>query len=385
MLVGGGSGGHITPLLAVAHKLKQTNSEIEISYVIEKGGRFSSLPKKSADVDEVFSIRAGKFRRYHNRSKIQHLLDFSTNIKNLRDFFYFVIGFFQSLRVLIKAKPQSVFIKGGFVGVPLGFACKILHVPYFTHDSDTVPGLANRLISKNAQWHAVGMPPEFYKYPIAKIRYVGIPLNANIVPVSNALKMKYRSKLGLPADSIVICVTGGSLGAQRLNKAFVSIAKQLLEEFPRLYVLHITGETKENIYNNFNHQLLSRIIVKEFVDDFYLYTGSSDLVITRAGATTVAELAVQGKATILVPNPELTDGQQTKNAHYLKASGAVMVVEEKDMTQPDVFVGEVRVVLSSPASREQLKENISKLAKPHATDQLANMCIELAEKSDRKR
>ncbi len=378
MLVGGGSGGHITPLLAVAHKIKDINSKIEISYVIEKGGRFSDLPKQSPDVDRVVSIRAGKFRRYHNRSHIQHLLDFSTNLRNLRDLFYFLIGFFQSVKLLAKVKPQSVFIKGGFVGVPVGMACKLLSVPYFTHDSDTVPGLANRLIAKKATWHAVGMPEKFYKYPKDKTRYVGIPLNDEIKPVTNAIKKRLRLELGLPTEGEVICVTGGSLGAQRLNVAFAAIVPQLLEEFPSLHVLHITGKVKEDIYSNLDKKLRSRIVAKEFVADFYRYTGSSDLVITRAGATTVAELAVQGKATILVPNPELTGGQQTKNAKYLKASNAVMVVDEGDMVQADLFVSEVRTVLSSPLLRTQLQENISKLAKPDAAVTLANMCIELA-------
>lgn len=378
MLVGGGSAGHITPLLAVAHKLRAKSSKAEIDYVIEKGSRFEKLPRQAKDIDEVFAIRAGKFRRYHGQSIWAHLVDVKTNLLNIRDLFYFGIGFFQSLKLLGRTRPDAVFIKGGFVGVPVGLACRWRKIPYFTHDSDTIPGLANRLIAKHAVYHAVGMPAEFYNYPKSKTKYTGIPLTPAYKPVSKALMSDYRRKLGLPVDGLVIGVTGGSLGAEGLNKVVSAVAGSLLKSFPELHILHQTGRT-DTVYQGLSGDQQQRITEVAFTDDLATFTGASDLVVARAGATTIAELAVQGKACLLVPGAHLTGGQQTKNAEYLDSHQAAVMFDETVAEDATKFETAISELLRDAPRRELLAKNLAKMSKPDAAEALADIMLDIAE------
>lgn len=376
-MVGGGSGGHITPLLAVAHKLHLAAPEASIDYVIEKGSRFTSLPESSTDVDTVYKIRAGKFRRYHGESFVSHVFDISTNLKNIRDFFYLLAGSFQSWRLLGRLRPDAVFIKGGFVGVPVGMACRLRGVPYFTHDSDTVPGLANKLIAGRAAYHAVGMPAEFYNYPKQKTRYTGIPLSTHYQRVDTAAQKRFRQQLGLADDALVMTVTGGSLGAQRLNTAVCAVAEQLLTEFPKLQILHQTG-SKQALYQDLGPELKARVVETQFTDVLYAFTGAADIVVTRAGATTVAELAVQGKACVIVPNPQLTGGQQSHNAAYLEKHKAAVIVSEKQAADAAGFAATLRALLQATQQRQALATALGHLAKPDADEALTAIILELA-------
>lgn len=337
------------------------------------------MPRASKDIDKVYTIRAGKFRRYHGESFLSHVFDIRTNLKNFRDFFYFIAGFFQSFRLLGGLRPEVVFIKGGFVGVPVGLACRARRIPYFTHDSDTVPGLANRLIAGGAYCHAVGMPAEFYSYPEAKTEYTGIPLNKAYQHVSSAEKKKFKTDLKLPAEALVMTVTGGSLGAERLNKALAAVAESLLTSFPKLYILHQTG-AEDSVYSGLSSDLADRVREVAFTDDLAALTGAADLVVARAGATTIAELAVQGKACLLVPNPQLTGGQQTRNAEYLEQHQAAVIVLEEQAALRAIFEKSLADLLSSADQRRQLAGNIAKLAKPDAAQALTAIIEEITQK-----
>ena len=140
LVSGGGSGGHITPILAVAHELKLLQPDCRVVYVGERGGKFQSLTEGQSDIDEVHSIFAGKFRRYHGESWLKRIIDVYTNLKNLRDALYVGLGYLQSFRLLGKVKPDVVFLKGGYVGLPIGLASATRHIAFVTHDSDALPG-----------------------------------------------------------------------------------------------------------------------------------------------------------------------------------------------------------------------------------------------------
>src|SRR5690606_12676531 len=126
-----------------------------------------------------------------------------------------------------KHRPDALFVKGGFVGVPLGLAAAMLKIPYITHDSDAVPGLANRLIARWAKAHAVAMPKEAYGYPANKTFHVGTPIASVYEPVTADRQARYKKSFGLPKTAKVLLVTGGGLGAKRLNVAVAKVAKTL--------------------------------------------------------------------------------------------------------------------------------------------------------------
>lgn len=383
VLVGGGSGGHITPILAVAEEIKKLKPHAKLVFIGQTGDKLLDVPAKNGNIDEVYSVRAGKFRRYHGEG-FKQWFDLKTWFYNLRDVFYVISGTFQSYKLLKKLKPQTIFIKGGFVGVPVGLAAAIRRIPYVTHDSDAVPGLANRIISPWAAIHAVALPKEVYKYPADKTFTVGVPISLKFQPVTVAQQLEYKTQLGLGRTSQVVFVTGGGMGAQRLNEAVVQSSPVLLTSNKNLIIIHATGRDHEDVISAEYKKLLTdkddykRVIVKGFfVDDLYKNSGAADVVICRAGATNLAELAAQHKTCIVVPNPMLTSGHQLKNASYLEQKKAVYVLSDEALSQNhELLITALQDLLNNPEKSRQLSANLGKFAKPRAAKELAELIIE---------
>jgi UDP-N-acetylglucosamine--N-acetylmuramyl-(pentapeptide) pyrophosphoryl-undecaprenol N-acetylglucosamine transferase len=383
VLTGAGSGGHITPVLAVAAEIKRLRPGARLVYIGQRGDKLGDIPAGDPAIDEVFTVRAGKFRRYHGEGWKQ-LLDVVTWFKNIRDVGYVVVGLYQSWRFLRRLRPDVIFIKGGFVGVPVGLAAAWLRIPYITHDSDALPGLANRIISRWADRHAVALPPETYKYPADKTVMTGIPLQADFKPMTPKLKQTYRTKLKLPAKAKVLFIIGGGLGAQRVNQAVASAVPHLLREFADLYVVHAAGRANETDLETLYSEKLSpaeqgRLQVRGFITDVYLYSGAADVIVTRAGATNLAEFALQGKACVVVPNPVLTGGHQLANARYLAEQQAAVVIDEAELTaDPNRLARQVSGLLNDPGHCRQLSAQLAKFAKPQATAELARLILDEA-------
>lgn len=384
VVTGGGSGGHITPALAVADELKKLAPHSTITYIGQTGDKLLQVPRQNKSIDKVQTIRAGKFRRYHGEG-LKQLLDVSTMLKNIRDIFYVLIGIMQSYRLLGKIKPKVIFIKGGYVGVPVGLAAAVRKIPYVTHDSDAVPGLANRITSRWASAHAVALPKELYGYDKNKTFFTGVPVAGNFTKVSEEDQIKYKKQLGLGKDSFVVLVTGGGMGAKRLNEAIIKIAPAILSADDKLVLIHATGPSLEQestkLYEKvLEKPLLKRVIVSGyFVNDLYMYSGAADLIISRAGATTIAELALQHKACIIVPNPQLTGGHQLKNASYLEQREAALLISDEEVTgHSDNLAALILKVRNDHKLREKLSSNLGKFAKPRAAKDLADIVLETA-------
>lgn len=380
LLTGGGSGGHITPLLAVAAELKRRDRQLKLIYIGQTGDKLGDIPARHPAIDEVHTIRAGKFRRYHGEGWRQ-LLDVPTNLLNLRDAFYVLVGLFQSYRLLRRLHPDVIFIKGGFVGVPVGLAAGWLGVPYVTHDSDAVPGLANRLIARRAAVHAVALPKEIYPYAADKTVTTGIPLRAEFQPVSAALRKQYRQAVGLADSAQLLFVIGGGLGAQRINRAVAAVVPHLLHENGDLVVVHAVGRANEAEMRRTYSQVLDkavrqRVTVQAYIEDVYRYSGAADVVITRAGATNLAEFALQGKACIVIPSPFLAGGHQLKNAAYLAERQAAVVIDEAELLEdPNRLAKQVSRLLTDDARRRELGANFSKFGQADASARIAQLLL----------
>ena len=288
--------------MAIAHELKRLRPDVEIVYIGQKGDKLGDLPRDNPDIDVAYSVRAGKFRRYHGEG-VKQLFDVKTTLKNVRDVGFVFVGFFQSWLLLRKIRPDSLFIKGGFVGVPVGLAAAIRKIPFITHDSDAMPGLANRIIGRWATVHAVALPKEVYQYAPQKTVTVGVPVHTNYKPVTPDIKAKYRNSIGLGEYDQVLLITGGGLGARRLNTVAAAIVPDLLRDYAKLAVVHTVGRGNEAVMHQTYEQKLSpadlkRVVIDGYLTDLYKYSGASDVIIARAGATNLAEFAVQGKACV---------------------------------------------------------------------------------------
>jgi UDP-N-acetylglucosamine--N-acetylmuramyl-(pentapeptide) pyrophosphoryl-undecaprenol N-acetylglucosamine transferase len=384
LLVGGGSGGHITPVLAVAEALKQQRPDARLVYVIGKGDQLADIPRQHAAIDEVVSVRSGKWRRYHGEG-LKQLLDVKTLLKNIRDAFYVLIGLGQSWRILRKYRPDVIFVKGGFVGMPVGLVAGWLQVPYVTHDSDAVPGLANRLIAKRAAKHAVAMPVEAYNYPEDKTIRVGVPVDKAFAMPSPKQVETWRAELNIPVNAPVICLTGGGNGSELLNNALIKARPQLMGAEPNLITLHVAGRLHENIVKTAYGNVES-VKVVGFTPELYKYTGIADVVVTRAGATILADLAQQHRACVVIPNPLLTGGHQLKNAKVLEAEQAIKVVEEAQLrAEPTTLSDAIIDLLHSPEKRAALAAKLGAQARPNAAADLASLILSVTENQESPR
>jgi UDP-N-acetylglucosamine--N-acetylmuramyl-(pentapeptide) pyrophosphoryl-undecaprenol N-acetylglucosamine transferase len=381
VLTGGGSGGHVTPLLAVAAELKRREPKTRLIYIGQTGDRFAQVVAKDPVIDETYSVRAGKFRRYHGEGWRQ-LLDIPTILRNVRDVFYVLVGIWQAWRLTKHLKPDITFSRGGFVSVPVCLGGRLAGVPYITHDSDPVPSLANRLIARWAVRHAVALPREIYPYPANKTVTTGIPLSKDFVPVTPALRKKYRDALNVPETAQLLFIIGGGQGSRLVNLAVADILPHLLGEFPKLWVVQVAGETNVAEMTTMYEERLSeaeqgRVRVLGYTDEVYRYGGAADIVLCRAGATNLAEFAVQGKACVVIPSNFLAAGHQLKNAQYLAEKGAAAVLDESELAaDANRLAKQLSKLLSDPARRQRLAEHLAGFAQPHAAEELADLILD---------
>lgn len=329
-------------------------------------------------IDKCYAILAGKWRRYNSLGFWQHIKDIKAIIKNLRDTALFAIGLLQSLWIMIFWRPNVVFVKGGFVGLPVGLAAAFLKIPIVTHDSDVVPGLTNRLLARFAKAIAVGMPLSAYKsfYPEQKLHFTGVPIRSEFFDKTPKKQTTARQTLKLKPSDQVICVIGGSLGAVRLNNAIVSCVEQLLAN-PRRQLVWMTGAYQhDKIKRSLNKTKIEsrRLHVFSFITDVQEYLALSDVVISRAGATVIAELAALSKPVILVPNPLLTNAHQLKNAALLELEQAAVVIQESVLeASSEALVEAVDKIMTDVNYRQKLGQNLHKLAVADATKKIVDV------------
>ncbi len=268
------------------------------------------------------------------------------------------------------------------MGVPVGLAAGWRNIPYVTHDSDALPGLANRIIAGRAAVHAVALPIDVYPYPAKKTVMTGIPLRAEFMPMTTQLQRDYRMDIGIPTVAKMLFIIGGGLGSQRVNQAVAEAMPHLLREFNNLFVVHGVGRANESAMRTTYEQSLTkpeqaRVQVYGYLQDVYRYSGATDVIITRAGATNIAEFALQSRACIVIPSPFLAGGHQIKNAEYLQNQQAAIVLEEADiLADPNRLAKQVSALLSHPEKRHQLEENLASFAKPQATQELAHVILQ---------
>jgi UDP-N-acetylglucosamine--N-acetylmuramyl-(pentapeptide) pyrophosphoryl-undecaprenol N-acetylglucosamine transferase len=320
-------------------------------------------------------ILSGKLRRYHTLPLWRQLLrPVSIVLPNIRDSLLVFCGFIQSFFKLLVWRPDVVFTKGGYVCLPVGFAAKLLHIPLVIHDSDAHPGLTSRVLSRWATVIATGAPLEYYSYPKNISRYVGIPISDQFVPMDDRLRSRVKRDLGFDEKRPLIVITGGGLGAKRLNDV---VARALPELLDISSLMLISGAGQYDELRATTPQGDNRYQLHDFISEgMASILGAADIVVTRAGATTILELAALAKPTILVPNAYLTAGHQLKNAAVYAEKDAAIVLDEKKLEDdPGLLVSSLAELLSNPAKKQKMADSIYAFAKPQAARDMADMII----------
>lgn len=338
----------------------------------------------------VRKVVAGKFRRYAGWTIKDCFVHFDIFIKDLvwKNFWGllgFGLGIIQSfLRLVWKSeRPDVIFLKGGFVGLPIGIVAKILKIPYVIHESDVVPGLANRLLMKKAEVVAMGVPFDG-KAGRENWRFVGIPVAAEFKKMSEARQRKLKREFGFDEEKPLLVVTGGSQGSENINQTLRKILPELLE-FTSVGLVAGRKLYEEMVdlksYENWEEaELKSDFRMWNFNPKMNELMGAADVVVSRAGATTIAELAALGKATILVPFERLPGGHQVKNAERLEELSAALVILDSKMMKDEgqSLVRMVRDLVKDEKKREELASNLKAMANLRSSENLAEILIEVA-------
>lgn len=375
LAVGGGSGGHVTPVVAVLKEIRAEHPKAEIRFWCDFP--FAAQARSTVGAfDEAIPIHrivGGKLRRYHHLTIWQHITWPSLFFRNLGDMFLVGIGLVQSLVKMILWRPDVVFTKGGYVCLPVGVAAKLLRIPLVIHDSDAHPGLTNRILAKWATFIATGAPLEYYPYDAKRTTYVGIPIDTKFQPFSSDAQRAAKEEWGIVSDKSLIVITGGGLGAARVNRAVA----QSLKKLQRLgSVVLVAGAGQ---YDTLRAELppdSNRFQLYPFVTKMHSLLGAADVVVTRAGATTILELAALQKPTILIPNAKLTGGHQLKNAAVYEEAGATIVLNEDAMeADTDILVEAVRSILDDPKDAQAMAKRFSAFSKPNAAKDVARMIL----------
>ena len=336
----------------------------------------NKLAQDSTEVEQCTTIYAGKLRRFHGKSIAWYLTQPKIIFWNTRDIVLLSIGFVEAIIRLLFWRPDVVFAKGGYVSLPVGLAAALLRVPIVIHDSDTLPGLTNRILSRYATKIGVGQPVENYpQYAKKKLVYCGVPISKAYYtqpPQEQSKKM-----LQIPSNSKLIAIIGGSQGAVRLNEAVVSQLDTIMQD-ETIYIHWICGSTHysqlKNILGKKNYK--GRVVLEQFTNELPTILNAADVAVSRTGATSLAELAALAKPTILVPNPLLTGGHQIKNGDMYKHYNAATVLSENEIRQnPALLATAVEEILNDASIRDTYRRNLERLAEPHAALKIANIII----------
>lgn len=347
MIMAGGTGGHLFPALAVADHLRERGWRVV--WLGAPGGMEETLvPRHGYEMARV------RFAGLRGKGLLAKLL-LPLNL---------LVAFWQSLRALRAHRPDVVLGMGGYIAFPGGMMAALVGRPLAIHEQNSIAGLANRVLAGVADRVLVAFPGA-----LPKAHFVGNPVRASIAAVAPpAARFAGRS------GPLRLLVVGGSLGAAALNE-IVPRALALLPAADRPVVTHQSGARHlEALRANYAAAGVDATAVA-FIEDMAQAYAAADLVVCRAGATTVAELAAAGVAAILVPYPFAVDDHQTANARYLAEAGAGLVVPQRDLTPQrlaEMLRGLDRARLAEMAGRARA------LGRPDATAAVAQACMELA-------
>jgi UDP-N-acetylglucosamine--N-acetylmuramyl-(pentapeptide) pyrophosphoryl-undecaprenol N-acetylglucosamine transferase len=367
LVSGGGTGGHIYPALAVATHLRQ-EYQAEILYLGSDDGLETELAPAAGF--PLATVKAGKLRRYISWQTLTGLARVPAGIA-------------QAIGIVRRFQAQAAFTSGGYVAVPAALAARLNGVPLLMHQQDVPPNLSNRMIAPLATRISVAFADSVAYFPARKTVQLGNPVRQAVLDVRRTSPQQARSALGFDAALPLLLVTGGSQGARHLNKVVCEALPGLLAH---CQVLHLSGRGPFNETRALSERELSgmdeaarRYRLEPYLDaQMPLALQASDLVVCRAGAATLSELAVLGKPSILVPLPPAIGGSpQEANAAMFDRKQAAGVIRSDDL-QPQVLVERVVSIMSSKTLKETMANAALALARPQAAQEIAAAVIQIA-------
>ncbi len=364
--VGGGTGGHFYPLIAVVEALAAYPEKPELYYFGPEPYNAELLSQHNVT---FISCPAGKLRLYFS-------------IQNFFDLFRNFFGIFVALAKLYVIYPDVIFSKGGYTSVPILIAARFLRIPVVIHESDSVPGRANLLARKFAEYIAISYPEAASFFPKDRTALTGIPIRQALHTIDPD---PYKT-LNIDKDLPVIYVTGGSSGAERINDLILECLPTLL---PQCRVFHQAGKNHTERVAQTAQTLVTDPILQS---RYYLHghlsgemvnalLSVSSVVITRAGSTALFEIALHGTPSIIIPIPEDISRDQRSNAYAFARSGGATVIEERNLTET-LLISEIRSIMGNQANWQQMSQAAKTFALPDAAQKIAAVLLSIGKKHE---
>ena len=363
VLTGGGTGGHLIPLISVAKKINEKIGAVEFLFVGPRGMLEEKLMKEEGI--KIKNIFTGKMRRY-----------FSLN--NFLDLVKIPLGIFQSLWILLVFMPDAIFSKGGYASFPVVIVGWLYRIPILIHDSDCVPGLTNSVLGKLATRIAISYPEARKYFSPERVILTGNPLRANI---SLGDPVSARSIFPLADSKKTIFVYGGSQGSRIINESIIKILPKLLRTYQ---IIHQTGEK--------NYETVTRkageLGIKAGHDGYFPIAfindelkdilAVADLVIARAGANSISEIAANKKPSIIIPIEHSANNHQRMNAYSIAKIGGCVVLEESNLGE-HIFLSRIEEILQNNELAGKLSQNIGQFYHSDATEKIVQGILDMIE------
>ncbi len=332
IIVAGGTGGHIYPAIAIINKIKEKEENVEFLYIgttdrMEK----DVIPKLGIPFE---GIEMSGLNRKNIFSNFSVLMKFKAAIK-------------KSKKIIKDFKPDIVVGAGGYITAPVLYAAHNLGIPTLIHEQNSIPGLSNKFISNFSDSICVSLPNSLELFPKDKVHYTGNPRSEEIIKVEPLS----REEIGFSKNKKLVIVVMGSLGSTTMTEKI----KEMIPNFNNkdYQVLIITGKAYYDQYKDISTD--DNVKIVPYMDNLINLMKDSDLIISRAGASTIAEITAIGLPAILVPSPYVTNNHQYKNAKELEDHGACVIVTEEDFSSK-IIIKEIEDLLDNKDKYDEMSK-----------------------------
>lgn len=368
LISGGGTGGHINPALAIAGMIREKYKGAEIEYVGTKRGLETKLVPR-----EGYKLHTVKVRGF-SRSLSPVNIDAAVKA---------VTSVWEAKRIIKEFKPDIVIGTGGYVCWPVLKAAAKLGIPTAVHEQNAVVGMTVKMLSKYVDKVMISFEEsrELFDCP-EKLVLTGNPIKPEMLRSNQA---ESRNKLGMDASTPMILSYGGSLGAMRVNDTVLEVIESFSEKND-VYHIHATGrgewqERKAKLLergytDNGDYVTKGKVTVREYIYDMPVLLSAADIVVSRAGAMTIAELAAMGKAAVMIPSPNVTNNHQYKNASVLEKAGGAVLIEEKELSGRKLH-DTLSELIADKQKLDSLKNNIRQFAVTDSLERVDRVICEL--------
>jgi UDP-N-acetylglucosamine--N-acetylmuramyl-(pentapeptide) pyrophosphoryl-undecaprenol N-acetylglucosamine transferase len=350
IVVAGGTGGHIYPALAIINKLKQLNNNLDVLYI-------GNTDRMEKDIIPSLGIPFKGIEMSGMNRK--------NPLKNISVYVKYKRAYEEALKIVGEYKPDIVIGVGGYISLPVIKAAHTLGIKSIIHEQNAIPGLSNRILSKYTDKICVSLPNSVKYFPKDKVIYTGNPRSEEIIDIKTIRK----DTLGYDEAKPLVIFVMGSLGSTTMTTKI----KELIPKFKdKTYqVLIITGKAYYDDYKDI--EVSSNVKLMPFYNDLIALMKDSNLMVSRAGASTIAEITAIGIPSILVPSPYVTHNHQYKNALELESIGASKIIEEKDFTS-NIVLSTIDNILSNKELYNKMHEASLKLG---VKDSATKICREI--------